>query len=179
MIDVERAARDFDAAFQMRAPSGLSVRAEESADEDFLRGLFVASWPLRDVLPEPLRTQQIDLHLAAFRRGLPDDVLRRIVVDAAGTPIGRLIIDWGHEAGSNCSDIAVLPEHGGRGVGTALLTAWIQVAAAHGLACALSVAPDNPARTLYARLGFQEKPQAFVSAEIEMRLAPGGGGCER
>jgi ribosomal protein S18 acetylase RimI-like enzyme len=174
MFDASKAASDFDAAFRAGATAGLRVRAEDGADEAFLRELFVASWPLRDMLPEPLRSQQIDLHLAAFRRGLPDDVMRRIVVDPTGTPIGRLIIDWRHAAGSYCADIAVLPQHGGRGVGTALLRAWIATAAAHGLDCALTVAPDNPARALYARLGFQEQPQDFVSAGVEMRLAPPG-----
>ena len=171
MFDAAEAARDFDAAFQSRAPAGLRIRAEEGADEGFLRELFIAGWPLRDALPEPLRTHQIDLHLAAFGRSLADDVMRRIVVDAAATPVGRLIIDWRNAAGSYCADIAVLPQQGGRGIGTALLSAWIDVAAAHGLACALTVTPDNPARALYARLGFLEQPDDLVSASIEMKLA--------
>jgi len=170
MIDADNAAGDFDAAFLVHAPRGLRVRPEDDADEAFLRELFVASWPLRDMLPEPLRSQQIDLHVAAFRRGLRGDVMRRIVVDPAGAPVGRLIIDWRHEAGSYCDDIAVLPEHGGRGIGTALLKAWIEVAAAHGLGCALTVAPDNPARALYARMGFAEQRDALVAAAVEMTL---------
>jgi ribosomal protein S18 acetylase RimI-like enzyme len=172
MIDADGAARDFDAAFPFYAPTGLRVRPEVDADENFLRELFVVNWPLRDTLPELLRSQQIDLHLAAFRRGLRDDVMRRIVVGPAGEPIGRLIIDWRHEAGSYCDDIAVLPDRARRGIGTALLRAWIEVAAAHGLRCALTVAWDNPARALYAQLGLVERPEEFPSAFVVMTRAP-------
>jgi GNAT superfamily N-acetyltransferase len=172
MIDADRAARDFDTAFVACAPAGLALRPEADADEAFLRELFLASWPLSDLLPEPLRGQQIDLHLAAFRRGLPDDVMRRIVIGPAAAPIGRLIIDWRHAAGSYCADIAVHPDHGGRGIATALLKAWIDVAAANGLACALTVQPENPARRLYARLGFVEAPDDFVSPGVAMTLCP-------
>jgi ribosomal protein S18 acetylase RimI-like enzyme len=172
MIDTAKAARDFDAAFRARAPDGLQVRAESDADAPFLRALFVAGWLLRDVLPEPLRSQQIDVRFAAFSRGLPADVMRRIVVGPGASPIGRLIVDWRHARGSYLSDIAVHPDHGGRGIGTALLAAWIETAAAHRLACALTVASDNPARRLYARMGFVEQPAAFVTADVEMSLGP-------
>lgn len=153
MIEPLEAARAFDAAFATRAPAGLEVRPEADADAAFLRELFLASYPLRDVLPEPVLTQQIGLRLAAFRDSFPG-AMRRIVVGPDG-PIGRIIIDWAHEAQSHCVDIAVRPADGGRGVGTALLRAWIDVAAARGLTCTLTVAADNPARALYAKLGFQ------------------------
>ena len=51
--------------------------------------------------------------------------------------------------------IAVEQEWRGHGVGTALLNALLQAAAAAGFqALSLSVSPDNPALHLYERLGF-------------------------
>ena len=156
MIDSGEAALQFDAAFEAHAPAGLRLRPEQDEDAAFLRELFLASFSLRDVLAEPVLTQQVELRLAAFRYGFAG-AMRRIVVGPDG-PIGRIIVDWRHPAGPLCADIAVSPADGGRGVGTALLRAWIDVADSHGLACTLTVAPDNPARALYARLGFRETP---------------------
>jgi len=153
MIDPAEAARAFDVAFATHAPAGLRVRPETDADAAFLRELFLASYPLRDVLPEPVLTHQIALRLATFRDGFPG-AMRRIV-DGEGGPIGRMIVDWADPAGPHCADIAVRPAQGRRGVATALLKAWIEVAEAHGARCTLEVATDNPARALYARLGFE------------------------
>jgi ribosomal protein S18 acetylase RimI-like enzyme len=166
MIDLAEAGRAFDAAFRERAPPSLTVRPEEAGDEAFLRALFLATFTLRDVLPAPMVAQQADFQFAAFRNNFPD-AMRRIVLDA-GTPIGRLIVDWSGET-SHCVDIAVHPDQGGRGVGTALLRAWIDTAAERGHACTLEVSPDNPARALYARLGFQEEAGELASASIEMK----------
>jgi ribosomal protein S18 acetylase RimI-like enzyme len=171
MIDPVEAAAAFDAAFRSRAPAGLSTRQQTSADDGFLRALFLATSPVRDLLPGPMLAQQADLQAAAFRNNFPA-AMRRIVEGPDG-PIGRIIVDWNQAAGSHCADIAVLPTHGGRGVGTALLKAWIEVAARHGLACTLNVAPDNPARALYARLGFTESADAFASPSIDMSRPPG------
>jgi ribosomal protein S18 acetylase RimI-like enzyme len=96
--------------------------------------------------------------------------MRRVVVGLDG-PIGRIIVDWRHPAGPYCADIAVTPADGGRGVGTALLRAWIEVAEAHGLACSLTVMADSPARRLYARLGFQETPgELGVPGEVGVAM---------
>ncbi len=156
MIDPAEASAQFDAAFAARAPAGLAVRPETDDDAAFLRELFLASYPLRDVLPEPVLGQQVALRLDTFRRGFPG-AMRRIAVGPDG-PVGRIIVDWGHAAGPHCVDIAVMPAHGRRGVATAMLQAWIDVAEAHARPCTLTVATDNPARALYARLGFEETP---------------------
>ena len=51
--------------------------------------------------------------------------------------------------------VAVSPEHRGRGVGTALMKRLLAEASALFPAVSLSVSPDNPARRLYERLGFE------------------------
>lgn len=169
MIDPADAARAFDAAFAGRAPGGLRVRPETGDDETFLRELFLATYALRDILPEPLLTQQAAFQLAAFRGSA--DAMRRIVV-GPGAPVGRIIIDWNRPGGTHCVDIAVHPSEGGRGIGTALLRSWIDVAAPHGLTCSLAVEPANPARALYARLGFRETADNPGSASLTMLRPP-------
>ena len=164
MIDPDETGRAFDAALRERAPA-LSVRPEADEDEAFLRALFLATFQLRDVLPAPMLAQQADLHFGALSNNYRG-AMRRIVLEG-GAPIGRLIIDWSGQT-SHCVDIAVHPDQGGRGVGTALLQAWIDTATDHGLACTLEVAPVNPARRLYARLGFLEAPDQSAAASIEM-----------
>ena len=53
--------------------------------------------------------------------------------------------------------IAVLPEWRGRGIGRRLLRALMDSAKAQGFdTLSLSVNPDNPAMTLYERLGFEK-----------------------
>lgn len=51
--------------------------------------------------------------------------------------------------------VAVSPEHRGRGVGTALMKRLLSEASALFPALSLSVSPENPARRLYERLGFE------------------------
>ena len=166
--DLERA---YDAAFAAAAPAGLQARPEIAQDEGFLRALWLETFPLRDVLPAPLLAQQADLRIAAFRSNYPG-AMRRIAVRAEGA-VGRIIIDWRAAGASHCVDVAVRAADGRRGVGTALLRAWIEVADRRGIACSLNVAPDNPARALYARLGFRETADDPAAASIGMSRPAG------
>ncbi|MDQ1592717.1 MAG: hypothetical protein QOG71_3344 [Pyrinomonadaceae bacterium] len=51
--------------------------------------------------------------------------------------------------------IAVLPEHRGRGVGTALLERLLEAARSVYASVSLSVSSGNPAARLYERMGFE------------------------
>jgi len=51
--------------------------------------------------------------------------------------------------------IALLPAWQGKGLGSTLLAAVLALADGQHTRCALSVEPFNPARRLYARLGFE------------------------
>ncbi|HEX6939117.1 MAG TPA: GNAT family N-acetyltransferase, partial [Longimicrobiales bacterium] len=64
-------------------------------------------------------------------------------------------------------DIALLPEHRGRGIGTALLEALIAEADAAGKPVSIHVEQYNPARRLYARLGFREVEDLGVYVFME------------
>jgi ribosomal protein S18 acetylase RimI-like enzyme len=89
-----------------------------------------------------------DQQYRATHPGAEDSV---IVVD--GHPAGRLWVARDGD-GIRLLDIALLPEHRGRGIGTALIRRLQDEAAAAGLPLRLHVARTNPATSLYLRLGF-------------------------
>jgi len=165
MIDGTAAAAAFDAILAARSP-WLAVRPEAAADSPFLRALFLAANPLAGLLPPVLLEQQADIRLASFRDNYPQAMRRIFEVDAS--PIGRIIVDWNAPEASLCVDLAVRPEYRRCGVASEALEAWKAVADTQGSACALTVLPDNPARALYARLGFVEAPHRESDAGVHM-----------
>jgi ribosomal protein S18 acetylase RimI-like enzyme len=68
------------------------------------------------------------------------------------------------------SAISVHPDARGRGLGIAIALHLARIALAHGDVPFLHVFPDNPAVTLYRRLGFRERARLWV---IWRRVAPG------
>jgi ribosomal protein S18 acetylase RimI-like enzyme len=74
-------------------------------------------------------------------------------VELDGQPVGRLYVArWEDEI--RIIDIALLPAHRGRGIGTALLRGLLNEAAGAGKRLSIHVEKHNPALRLYARLGF-------------------------
>ena len=75
------------------------------------------------------------------------------VVLVGGEPSGRLYVHRG-ESEIRIVDIALLPEHRGCGVGTALLRGLLRESDATGKRVSIHVERFNPALRLYERLGF-------------------------
>jgi ribosomal protein S18 acetylase RimI-like enzyme len=75
-----------------------------------------------------------------------------LVMDGA-EPVGRFYVGrWSKEI---CViDISFLPEHRGRGLGTALLRELLEEGATQGKTVSIHVEKFNPAKRLYERLGF-------------------------
>jgi len=139
---------------------GIALRPATSEDSAFMRDLYVAGrweemaavgWPAQtvlDFLRDQYRLQTIhyDAHYA--------DAIR-LVVECDGLAAGRLLLlDTGSQL--RLVDIGLMPDYRARGIGT-LLVSWVQDIArdaGHGRA-SLHVEPNNPAKRLYARLGFQ------------------------
>ena len=68
-------------------------------------------------------------------------------------PVGRLYIDrWPDQI--RIVDIALLPSHRRAGLGGALLRSILDEGRASGLAVTIHVEGNNPALSLYRRLGF-------------------------
>jgi ribosomal protein S18 acetylase RimI-like enzyme len=89
---------------------------------------------------------------------------RLVVVD--GEPVGRLDVARG-EREIVVLDISLLPEHRGRGIGTALLRDVLAEAAAAGKRVRIHVERSNPALRLYRRLGFREVADLGMHLQLD------------
>jgi len=141
------------------------VRPAGPADSDFLAEMLAAAafWrpdgPTGDVQSVLARPE-----LAHYVTGWPRAGDMGLVAED-GPPVGaawlRLLPE--QDPGYGFVDeetpelsIGVVPTHRGRGIGSLLLEALIEAAREqHYPALSLSVEPDNPARRLYERHGFQ------------------------
>jgi GNAT superfamily N-acetyltransferase len=129
-----------------------STRAEE---------LALVDWDAS--VKESFLRQQFDAQDAHYRT-YPDASLD--VIDVNGEPAGRLYVArWADEI--RIMDIALLPEYRGRGIGTKLLEALLEEAAAEGKRLTIHVEKFNPARRLYERLGFSEAGDTGVYLLLE------------
>ena len=99
----------------------------------------------------------------AYRAQFPN--ARFDVIECDATPIGRLIVDRGERA-IHVVDVVLLPEHRGQGIGTSLLRALLAEATANGQPVTLRVDRDNPARSLYRRLGFATVSEDAIYAAM-------------
>jgi ribosomal protein S18 acetylase RimI-like enzyme len=85
--------------------------------------------------------------------------------------LGRLYLDRG-KAAWLVLDIALLPEHRGRGIGARLLTDVLAEAGAAAKPVQIHVERFNPAQRLYDRLGFRQIADEGVYLRLEWN--PGG-----
>ena len=137
----------------------LTLRAVTAEDTDFLAAVY-ASTRMQELQATDWSDEQKagfcrtqftaqDTH---YRKHYPTAALD--VIEAAGNPVGRLYVDrWKHEI--RIVDIALLPEHCGKGIGTFLLEKLQREAADVGKSLSIHVERFNPALRLYERLGFQ------------------------
>jgi ribosomal protein S18 acetylase RimI-like enzyme len=137
----------------------VTLRPARPEDEDFLQAVYISTrqgelqavlWPdaqKRAFLLQQFRAQHIDYHA-----NYPDASFD--VIEQDGVPIGRLYVDR-RETELHVIDITVLPDYRGRGIGGALLGELLAEAHAQGKPVSIYVEHNNPARTLYRRLGFK------------------------
>lgn len=137
----------------------VSLRAATEDDSRFLLALYAATRTDLALLPidEEQRAALVRMQYRAqdssFRLQHPDASFDVVEVD--GRPGGRLYVARRpHDV--RIVDITLLPEHRGSGIGTALIRAVQDEAAAAGRTVSLHVAFDNPAARLYDRLGFRQ-----------------------
>jgi len=117
-----------------------STRAEEMA---------LTGWPPE--LKQGFLQMQFEAQAADYERRFPAS--RCQVIEWQGQAVGRLWIAR-VEQRLHLLDISLLPEAREQGLGTRLLQDLQQQARALGLPLSLQVLLGNPARRLYARLGF-------------------------
>lgn len=136
---------------------GVRLRPVTDADRPFLLELYagvrapeLALVPWDEATKRAFVAQQFAAQDAHYRAHYPGATLD--VIEVGGAPAGRLYVHRG-EHDVRIMDIALAPEHRGRGIGTALLRALIAEAGARTLS--IHVEAGNPARRLYERLGFR------------------------
>ena len=111
---------------------------------------------------------QFDAQDSYYHQQFPDTSFDVVVLD--GVPVGRLYVDR-RETEIRIIDIALLPEHRGHGVGTALLAPILEEADQSGKTVSIHVERNNPAGRLYDRLGFVEIEEQGVYLLLERRPA--------
>jgi GNAT superfamily N-acetyltransferase len=88
------------------------------------------------------------------------------VIEADGQPAGRLYVArWPDDI--RVMDIALLPAWRRRGIGTRLLQSIIDEGRVSGRKVSIHVEIFNPARHLYARLGFRDAGERGVYQLME------------
>src|SRR5882672_202228 len=140
------------------AQAGLTFRPITDADLPFLARLYastrmeelsVTGWS--DAQKAAFLQMQFDAQHAHYRKHYAGSDF--LVIERAAQAIGRLYLArW--RAEHRIVDIALLPEHRGAGLGTALLRDLLDEAARAAKAVTIHVEKFNPAMTLYRRLGF-------------------------
>jgi GNAT superfamily N-acetyltransferase len=148
------------------AEAGLTFRAATEADLQFLSRLY-ASTRLDELAVLPWSSEQkaafLELQFRAqhadYQRNYPD--ADRLVLEHRGEDIGRPYL----RRESNLHgiiDIALLPEHRGKGLGAALLRDLLDEAARAGKPVSIHVEKFNPAKRLYHRLGFKAEEEGSI-----------------
>jgi ribosomal protein S18 acetylase RimI-like enzyme len=148
----------------------ITLRPAGPADEPFLRDLYaavrapeLAPVPWSDGEKRAFCDMQYSLQERYYRQQFARGAFQ--VVEESGAPIGRLYVArTGAEL--RIVDIALIPAARNRGVGTALVTDILRVADRDGLAASLVTERENPARRLYARLGFVVRDEAELHVEL-------------
>jgi ribosomal protein S18 acetylase RimI-like enzyme len=157
-----------------RLAAALTRRPIEPGDEAFLARLYattraaeIALVPWPDEEKAAFLRQQFQAQHSYYHVQFPHACYDLLLI--AGEPAGRLYVDRRPE--EFCIlDIALLPEHRGHGIGTALLREIIEEAKAEGKPIRLHVEPMNPAYRLYSRLGFVEVRQNGPYIQMELPL---------
>ena len=154
-------------------PAAPELRPATPADEAFLFAVYAATreeelavvaWST--AAKDAFLGMQFAAQDSYYRQHLPDATFDVVTVN--GVPAGRLYVDR-RDMEIRVIDIALLPDHRGRGVGTALLRDII----AEGKRVTIHVERENPALRLYERLGFEvaEDKGVYLFLERQVKTA--------
>jgi ribosomal protein S18 acetylase RimI-like enzyme len=138
--------------------TSITFRRCGDADLSFLRHLYGTTRdeelrvvPWTDEQKRQFLDMQFTAQKAHYEQYYPD--CEFLVIELDRTPVGRLYIDRGDDI--RITDIALLPELRGRGIGRMLMEEILEEGRVTGKRVTIHVEHDNPARRLYDRLGFR------------------------
>lgn len=136
----------------------VETRSVHTGEEPFLYQVYastrqdeVGAWGWDPAQQEGFMRMQFQAQSRSYAWQFPG--ADHLIIGAGAERIGRLLVDR-TEQEIRLVDIALLPEYRGRGIGTHLIQVLQQEAEETGRPLRLSVQPANPARLLYAKLGF-------------------------
>jgi ribosomal protein S18 acetylase RimI-like enzyme len=151
------------------------LRPVADDDRSFLVALYgsarepeLAHLPWDEAMRAAFVEQQFSAQDEHYRTNYPGATLDVVEVD--GEPAGRLYVHRG-PSDIRIMDIAMAPAFRGRGIGTTLLHALIEEAEGSGRKLSIHVEMNNPARTLYERLGFAPAGEHGVYVLMERAAA--------
>ncbi|MBW3569772.1 MAG: GNAT family N-acetyltransferase [Gemmatimonadetes bacterium] len=153
----------------------VTLRAATDADLEFLHRLYATTREdeLKQVPWTPEQkaafvSQQFHAQHQYWHQNYTDTSWDLILLD--GEPVGRLYVArWPDDI--RVVDIALMPEHRGRGLGTRLLRGILAEGEASGRKVSIHVEIFNPARSLYERLGFVQAEEKGVYLLMERHPA--------
>ena len=155
------------------SPPPLSLRREQPGDEPFLFEVYAGTRAEELALTnwdDNTRRQFLDQQFAAMRRGYaqmyPDGEF--LIVSLGSERVGRMVIHRAAEA-IRVVDLALLPAHRNRGIGTILMRQVCGEAASTGKPVRLCVLKSNRALRWYQRLGFAFCENRGIYDELEWR----------
>lgn len=137
----------------------ITFRAVAEHDKDFLKGVY-ASTRYEELRQTGWSQQQIDDFLGMqfeaqhqfYQEKFSTENFEVILCD--GVEAGRLYLEF-REDEIRIVDIALLPEFRGKGLGTRIVKNVIIEAQGKSISVRIHVEKNNPALTLYQRLGFE------------------------
>jgi ribosomal protein S18 acetylase RimI-like enzyme len=151
------------------------LRPVGDGDREFLVELYasvreqeLAQVPWDHATKRAFVEHQFSAQDAHYRGNYPGATLDLVEVD--GARAGRLYVHRG-PSDIRIMDIALAPEFRGRGIGTGLLRDLMAEADASRRKLSIHVEMNNPARSLYARLGFQPAGEHGVYVLMERPAA--------
>ncbi len=116
-------------------------------------------------LPDPMLKMQHRAREAAYKAAFPGATDSLLLVN--GQVAGRVLVSRS-ELEHRVVDLAIMPHHRGRGLGTQLLRSLAEEASLAGKPLRLTVAAGNRALSLYRQIGFHvvSADEANLSLEI-------------
>ena len=151
--------------------TGIGLRPVTDDDRAFLVALYgsvrepeLAHLPWDDATKRAFVEQQFTAQDEHYRSNYPGATLD--VIEVEGERAGRLYVHRG-PSDIRIMDIALAPAFRGRGIGTTLLRTLMDEATDSGRKLSIHVEMNNPARTLYERLGFEPAGEHGVYVLME------------
>ena len=149
----------------------VTLRPVAPEDRPFLSDLYASTReeelrpvPWDDATKRAFLEQQFSAQDVAYRANYPGASLDVIEVD--GAPAGRLYLHR-RQGEIRVMDIALVSAHRGAGIGTTLLSAVLDEARSAGRKVSIHVERQNPALSLYRRLGFDVAGEGEVYLFLE------------